>query len=149
MSLYTKKIVMKKINFLSLLFLGLIAASCADNKSDDSSSPEPTSDSRDKFVAYWNVNETSALTGPNSHTVNIVKSTTNSTEVQLNNFSGLSLSARASVNNNILTIPYQQLGSLGFTQGTGTLTSATSISFNYTTTIGTSRDSSTAIYTKQ
>lgn len=140
---------MKKINFLSLLFLGLIAASCADNKSDDSSSPEPTSDSRDKFVAYWNVNETSALTGPNSHTVNIVKSTTNSTEVQLNNFSGLSLSARASVNNNILTIPYQQLGSLGFTQGTGTLTSATSISFNYTTTIGTSRDSSTAIYTKQ
>lgn len=149
MSLYTKKIVMKKINFLSLLFLGLIAASCADNKSDDSSSPEPTSDSRDKFVAYWNVNETSALTGPNSHTVNIVKSTTNSNEVQLNNFSGLSLSARASVNNNILTIPYQQLGSLGFTQGTGALTSATSISFNYTTTIGTSRDSSTAIYTKQ
>lgn len=140
---------MKKINFLSLLFIGLITASCADNKSDDSSSLEPNSDSRDKFVAYWNVNETSALSGPNSHTVNIIKSTSNSNEVQLNNFSGLSLSARASVNNNILTIPYQQLGSLGFTQGTGTLTSATSISFNYTTTIGTSRDSSTAIYTKQ
>lgn len=140
---------MKNISYSSLLFLGLLAASCADNKSDDSSSPEPTSDSRDKFVAYWNVNETSALTGLNSHTVNIVKSTTNSNEIQLNNFSGLSLSARASVNNNMLTIPYQQLGSLGFTQGTGTLTSATSISFNYTTTIGTSRDSSTAIYTKQ
>ncbi len=140
---------MKNISYLSLLFLGLLAASCADNKSDDSSSPEPTSDSRDKFVAYWNVNETSALIGPNSHTVNIVKSTTNSNEVQLNNFSGLSLSARASVNNNMLTIPYQQLGNLGFTQGTGTLTSATSISFNYTTTTGTSRDSSTAIYTKQ
>lgn len=129
-----------------------MASSCADNKSDDSSSPEPTSDSRDKFVAYWNVNETSALTGPNSHTVNIVKSTTNSNEIQLNNFSGLSLSARASVNNNVVTIPYQSIGSpnpIGFTQGTGTLTSATSISFNYTTTIGTSRDSSTAIYTKQ
>ena len=146
---------MKNISYLLLLFLGLLAASCADNKSDDSSSLEPNSDSRDKFVAYWNVNETSALTGPNSHTVNIVKSTTNSNEIQLNNFSGLSLSARASVNNNILTIPYQSLipsGSInpiGFTQGTGTLTSATSISFNYTTTIGTSRDSSTAIYTKQ
>jgi len=140
---------MKKISYLSVLFLGLVAASCADNKSDDPSAPEPTTDARDKFVAYWNVNENSALTGPNSHTVNIVKSTTNSSEIQLNNFSGLSVSARASVSNNILTIPYQQLGSLGFTQGTGTLTSATSISFNYTTTIGTSRDSSTAVYTKQ
>lgn len=140
---------MKKITYLSVLFLGLVTASCADNKSNDPSSPEPTTDPRDKFLAYWNVNENSALTGPNSHTVNIVKSTTNSSEVQLNNFSGLSVSARASVNNNILTIPYQQLGSVGFTQGTGTLTSATSISFNYTTTIGTSRDSSSAIYTKQ
>ncbi len=143
---------MKKISYLSVLFLALIVTSCADNKSDDPSSPEPTSDARDKFVAYWNVNETSALTGPNSHTVNIVKSTTNSSEVLLNNFSGLSLSARASINNNILTIPYQSIGSpnsIGFTQGSGTLTSATSISFNYTTTIGNSRDSSTAVYTKQ
>lgn len=140
---------MKKISYLSVLFIGLVIASCADNKSDDPSSPAPTTDARDKFVGYWNVNENSALTGPNSHTVNIVKSTTNSSEIQLNNFSGLSVSARASVNNNILTIPYQQLGSVGFTQGTGTLTSATSISFNYTTTIGTSRDSSTAVYTKQ
>jgi hypothetical protein len=143
---------MKKISYLSGLFIALIVTSCADNKSDDPSSPEPTSDARDKFVAYWNVNETSALTGPNSHTVNIVKSTTNSSEVLLNNFSGLSLSARASINNNILTIPYQSIGSpnsIGFTQGSGTLTSATSISFNYTTTIGNSRDSSTAVYTKQ
>jgi hypothetical protein len=143
---------MKKISYLSGLFITLIVTSCADNKSDDPSSPEPTSDARDKFVAYWNVNETSALTGPNSNTVNIVKSTTNSSEVLLNNFSGLSLSARASINNNILTIPYQSIGSpnsIGFTQGSGTLTSATSISFNYTTTIGNSRDSSTAVYTKQ
>ena len=143
---------MKKISYLSGLFIALIVTSCADNKSDDPSSPEPTSDARDKFVAYWNVNETSALTGPNSHTVNIVKSTTNSSEVLLNNFSGLSLSARASINNNILTIPYQSIGSpnsIGFTQGSGTLTSATAISFNYTTTIGNSRDSSTAVYTKQ
>lgn len=146
---------MKKISYLSVLFLGLVVASCADNKSDDPSAPEPTTDARDKFVAYWSVNENSALTGPNSHTVNIVKSTTNSNEIQLNNFSGLSVSARASVNNNILIIPHQSLipsGStnpIGFTQGTGTLTSATSISFSYTTTIGTSRDSSTAVYTKQ
>ncbi len=140
---------MKKLkNLFVLAIIGLVV-SCADKKSDDPSSPQPTTDPRDKFVAYWTVNETSALAGANNHTVNIVKSTTNSNEIQLNNFSGLSVSARASVNNNFITIPYQQLGSIGFTQGTGTLTSATSISMNYTTTISTNRDSCTAIYTKQ
>lgn len=143
---------MKKISYFTVLLAIFCITSCADKKTEDPSAPEPTTDARDKFIAYWTVNENSALTGPNSHTVNIVKSTTTSSEILLNNFSGLSLSARASVNNNILTIPYQSIGSpnpIGFTQGTGTLTSATSISFNYTTTIGTSRDSSSAVYTKQ
>jgi hypothetical protein len=143
---------MKKIGLFTCLVIGLAVTSCASDKSDDPNAPAPSTDARDKFVAYWSVSENSSLAGTTSHTVNIVKSTTNSSEIQLNNFSGLSLSARASVNNNILTIPYQSIGSpnpIGFTQGTGTLTSATSISFNYTTTIGTSRDSSTAVYTKQ
>ena len=141
---------MKKINYVSVLILGLLVASCA-GKSDDPSTQDPSSDVRDNFVAYWSVNEISSLTGPNSHTVNIVKSTTNSTEILLNNFSGLSVSARASVDNgNLLTIPYQQLGSIGFTQGTGTLTGATNISFNYTNTIGASpADACSAVYTKQ
>jgi len=140
---------MKKLISLSIIIISTLVISCADNKSNDPASPEPTTDPRDKFVAYWTVNETSALAGANSHTVNIVKSTTNSNEIQLNNFSGLSVSARASISNNVITIPYQQLGSIGFTQGTGTLTSATSISMNYTTTISTNRDSCTSIYTKQ
>lgn len=140
---------MKKIFCFSIIVCNLFAVSCASDKKDDPSSPEPTTDARDKFVAYWNVNENSATAGTNTHTVNIIKSTTNSGEVMINNFSGLSVSARASVNNSILTIPYQQIGSIGFTKGSGTLTSATNITMNYTTTISTSRDSSTAIYTKQ
>lgn len=140
---------MKKIAYFTLIATGIILASCASDKKDDPTAPAPSTDPRDKFVAYWNVNENSATAGTNTHTVNIVKSTSSSSEISINNFSGLSVAARATVNNNILTIPYQQLGSIGFTQGTGTLTGATSISLNYTTTIATSRDSSTAVYTKQ
>ena len=140
---------MKKLLYLSIFISGLFVASCASDKKDDPNAQEPTTDPRDKFVAYWNVNENSANAGTNTHTVNIIKSQSNSDEILLNNFSGLSVSARASVNNNVLTIPYQQIGSIGFTKGTGTLTSATSISFNYTTTISTTRDSCTATYTKQ
>ncbi|MCD6018551.1 MAG: hypothetical protein K0S53_1672 [Bacteroidetes bacterium] len=140
---------MKKLLYLSVALSGLFMASCASDKKDDPNAPEPTTDPRDKFVAYWNVNENSATAGTNTHTVNIIKSTTNSSEVLINNFSGLSVSARATINNSILTIPYQQIGSIGFTKGSGTLTNATNISMSYTTTISTSRDSCTATYTKQ
>jgi hypothetical protein len=141
---------MKKLGLFSSLVIGLLITSCASDKSDDPNAPAPSTDARDKFVAYWSVSENSTVAGTTSHTVNIVKSTSNSSEVQIGNFSGLSISARASINNNIITIPYQQLGSIGFTQGTGTLTSATNISLSYTNTIASSpADPCTAIYTKQ
>jgi hypothetical protein len=140
---------MKKLLCLTALLTGIFMASCASDKKDDPNSQEPSTDPRDKFVAYWSVNENSATAGTNTYTVNIIKSTTNSSEVLISNFSGLSVSARASVSNNLLTIPYQQIGSIGFTKGSGTLTSATNISMSYTTTIATSRDSCTATYTKQ
>ncbi|MBP8034008.1 MAG: hypothetical protein KAZ71_05375 [Bacteroidia bacterium] len=141
---------MKKIIYSALLASGILLVSCATDKKDDPTAPAPSTDARDKFVAYWSVSENSSTAGTNTHTVNILKSTTNSSEIQINNFSGLSIAARASLNNNIITIPYQQLGSIGFTQGTGTLTSATSISLSYTNTIASSPpDNCTAIYTKQ
>lgn len=139
---------MKKLTAFAFVLSGLFIASCASDKNDDPNAPQPSTDPRDKFVAYWNVSENSAVAGTNTHTVNIVKSTTNSSEVILNNFSGLSVSARASVNNNALTIPYQQIGSIGFTKGSGTLSNANSMTLTYTTTISTSRDSSVASYTK-
>ena len=129
--------------------LALLVASCAPDKDNDPNSPSPETDARDKYAAQWHVTENSAVAGTNTHNVTISKSTTNSTEVLISNFSGLSVSARASVNNNVLTIPYQQLGSLGFTQGSGTLTSSSNINLTYTTTISSNRDSCTATYTKQ
>ncbi|MDF2447846.1 MAG: hypothetical protein K0R26_350 [Bacteroidota bacterium] len=140
---------MKTLFRLSLIFLTVFIASCASDKKDDPNAQEPSSDARDKFIAYWNVSENSATAGTNSYTVNIIKSGTSSSEVLINNFSGLSVSARASINNNAITIPFQQIGSIGFTKGSGTLNSATNITMTYTTTIGTSRDSCSATYTKQ
>ena len=139
---------MKKLLYITLAATGLFVASCASNSKDDSDSPAPSTDPREKYVAYWNVSENSAVAGTSTHTVNIIKSTTNSSEIILNNFSALSVSARATVNNNNLTIPYQQIGSIGFTQGSGTFNGSNSIAFTYTTTISTSRDSCTATYTK-
>lgn len=141
---------MKKLLYLSGTTLVLILASCAKDDNNNPQSPSsPSSDPRDPYVAYWNVSENSAVVGPSTHTVNIVKSTSNSNEVLLNNFSGLSVSARASISGNYLTIPYQQLGSIGFASGSGTLSANTSsINMTYTTIINANRDSLTAIYTK-
>jgi len=140
---------MKKVVYFSVTIFGLALASCAKDSKDDPTAPSPSTDVRDQYVAYWNVSENSAVAGINTHTVNIVKSTTNASEILLNNFSNLSVSARASVNGTHLTIPYQQLGSIGFTQGSGTLTTSTKIDMTYTTTIGAgNRDSSIAVYTK-
>ena len=142
---------MKSLLKISFIVIAIFVASCASNKNDDPNSPQPSSDDRDKFVGYWLASENSALVGgTTSHTVNINKSTTNSNEVLINNFYGFSFSfVRASVSNNILTIPYQIFGSNNFAQGSGVLTSPNNISLNYTITVGSSRDSCTAIYTKQ
>ncbi len=142
---------MKKLLYLSIAITGLLITSCASNNKEEDDSIAPSTDPREKYVAYWNVNENSAVAGTNTHTVNIIKSTTNSSEIIINNFSGLSVSARASVSNNMLTIPLQAIGSpnpIGFTQGSGTFNGSNSIAFTYTTTISTSRDSCSATYTK-
>lgn len=140
---------MKKLTAFAFVLSGLLIASCASDKNDDPNAPQPSTDPRDKFVAYWLASENSALAGTNSYSVNIIKSTTNSNEILINNFYGIpSSSVRASVNNNALTIPYQQIGTIGFTKGSGTLSNANSMTLTYTTTISTSRDSSVASYTK-
>lgn len=142
---------MKKLISFSILTASLLFASCASDKKDDPLAPTTsTGDERDKFVATWSVNETSTvLGGTANHTVTITKSTALSSEILINNFSGLSASARASVSGSLITIPYQQLASLGFAKGSGTLTSSTNINMTYTTAINGGNDTCSAIYTKQ
>lgn len=137
---------MKKVLFA--LVVSLSIASCSNDTKNESSSP--ANDARDKFIAYWLANENSALAGPTAYTVNIIKSTTNANEILIYNFYGIpNSSVRASISNNQLVIPYQIFGGNNFTQGNGLLTTANTISLNYTTTVGASRDSCSAIYTKQ
>lgn len=142
------RITMKNIISSAVILTALLLASCAKDSKDDPTAPSPSTDNRDKYVAYWNASENSTLVTGNTFTVNIIKSTTSSNDIIINNFSGLSESVRASVSNTLLTIPYQQVGSIGFAQGTGTLTSANAISLNYTATISTNTDTYTATYTK-
>jgi hypothetical protein len=139
---------MKKIHYLLFIAASIAISSCASDNQDPVS---PSTDLRDNFVAYWNVIENSTtIGGQTTFVVNVAKSTTNSNEIILNNFSGLSQSARASVSNNNITIPYQQIGTVGFTQGSGTLTNANTMSLTYTNTIGaTAADNCTAVFTKQ
>lgn len=141
----------KSVNYITAIATGLILASCASDSKDDPSSPSPSTDSRDKYVAQWNVTEHSAgPAGTTSYTVNITKSTSLSSEILIANFYGMpSSSVRATVNNNSFTIPYQVVPSGFVVGGSGTLSSATVINLTYTTAIGTDRDSCTATYVKQ
>lgn len=137
---------MKKELFALLISLSI--ASCSNDTKNESTSP--ANDARDKFVASWLANENSALAGPTAYTVNVIKSTTNTNEILIYNFYGIpNSSVRASISNNQLVIPYQIFAGNNFTQGNGLLTTANSISLNYTTTVGTNRDSCSAIFTKQ
>ncbi len=140
---------MKKLLYFAFLATGVFLISCAPDKNNDPASPTPDLDARDKYVAYWTAHENSAVAGTNSYTVNIIKSPTNSNEILINNFYGVSSSSvRASVNNNTFIIPYQIFNGNSFAKGSGTITSASSIALNYTTTVGTIRDSCTTTYTK-
>lgn len=141
---------MKKLLYISGIACLLLAASCAsDKKEDDPQAPSPTTDGRDQFVAYWNVNENSAAAGPNNYTVNIVKSQVNANEVLMNNFYGIpGSSVRASVSGISLNIPYQSVPSGFVIGGKGTLVNSNKITMTYTAQLGTNRDSCTADYTK-
>jgi hypothetical protein len=138
-------------NYALIIATGLLLASCASDSKDDPDSPTPAIDSRDKYVAHWNVSENSALIGgTTSHTVNITKSSSLSSDILIANFYGMpSSSVRATVSNNSFTIPYQPVSGGYVVGGSGTLSSSTVINLTYTTAIGTDRDSCSATYVKQ
>jgi hypothetical protein len=138
-------------HYTLLIATGLLLASCASDSKSDPDSPSPSTDNRDKYVAHWNVSENSALIGgTTSHTVNITKSASLSSDILIANFYGMpSSSVRATVNNNSFTIPYQAVPGGFVVGGSGTLSSSTVINLTYTTAIGTDRDSCSATYVKQ
>jgi PBP1b-binding outer membrane lipoprotein LpoB len=144
---------MKKLINFTIIVSAIFVASCASDKKEDPISP--STDTRDKFIAHWNVTENSTTsTTPNSYTVNVTKSNSSSSSIIIENFYGLTTyTVYATVNNNNFTIPYQQIknstsSTIGFAAGSGTLINSTNINLTYTTAIATNRDSCTATYTK-
>lgn len=128
----------------------LFIVSCAPDKEDDPNSPTPTTDDRDKYVGRWLCNETSKVSGNTSYTINITKSSSSGSEILIDHFYDLQAQARAGVSGNSISIPYQQLGSIGFASGSGNLSSTgTSLSMSYTTNVAGNKDTCTAVCTKQ
>lgn len=141
---------MKNLIKLTFIVITLSLASCASDKKDDPLAPAPSNDARDKYTGVWLCNETSKVSGSTSYTINISKSTSNTSEVKIDKFYDLIPQAYASISSNNLTIPYQQLGSLGFAKGTGTLsTNGSTLSLAYTTDISGNKDTCTANCVKQ
>ncbi len=140
----------QKLIYGLFLIGGLFIVSCKPDKEEDPTSPSPSTDARDKYVGHWLCNETSKVSGNTSYTINISKSSSSTSEILIDHFYDLQAQARAGVSGNSISIPYQQLGTIGFASGSGNLSSTgTSLSMSYTTNIAGNKDTCTAVCTKQ
>jgi hypothetical protein len=134
------------ISRFALILLVFAASSCAPEEEE----PTPVDD-RDKFVSAngWSCQENSSQTGASTFTVHITKSSSNTAQIQLENFYnyGFQNKAIASVNGSSFTIASQQISG-NTVQGSGTLQSNGSITMNYTVNTGSAIDTCTAVMTK-
>jgi hypothetical protein len=137
---------MKNLRTL-LLFLSVSATfglvSCQPDE-------EPTpADPRDPFVASWTCNENSSQIGASTYTVHINKSTTNTSQVQIENFYniGFANKANATISGTSITINQQTYNSNQL-HGSGTKTGANTISLTYYMDNGSTIDTCTATLTR-
>lgn len=137
---------MKIKHFLFLATLSTVAvfSSCQPDEQ-----PAPA-DERDVYVAAWTVNEHSSQIGASTYTVHINKSTSNASQVLIENFYnlGFSFKATADISGTTITIPQQTLNSNQL-HGSGTKTGANSISLTYYMNDGSTIDTCTATLTRQ
>lgn len=110
--------------------------------------PAPT-DARDVYVAAWTCNETSSQVGASSFEVHINKVTSNTTQVQIENFysMGFGFNAKADINGNSMTISQQTVNG-NQVHGSGTKTGTNSISLTYYVNNGSGIDTCTASLTR-
>lgn len=139
---------MKKLRKLSSIFL-LLVLSFQACQPDETEEPAPT-DERDKFVASWKCTEQSNQTGTNpAFNVHINKSTTNASQIVMENFYGMGFDKKpyAEVSGNSITIP-TQIVSGNTIKGSGNLSGTSTINMNYTVNDGSTIDSVKATLTK-
>jgi hypothetical protein len=142
---------MKKLLSLSryaAILMVLAASSCAPEEED----PTPTTnDDRDRFVNTngWSCQENSSQTGASTFTVHILKSSSSTTQIQIENFYnfGFANKATASASGNSFTIASQQLSG-NTIQGSGALQANGTITMNYIVNNGSAIDTCSAVLTK-
>lgn len=127
----------------ALIPVALLLVSCQPDEA------EPADD-RDKFVDIWHVTETSSQVGQTNYDVHINLSTTNTSQVLIENFYnfGMSHKAVATVSGTSLTFASQTLNG-GQLQGNGSMSGNNTINMSYTMNDGSGIDTCTAVYTRQ
>jgi len=136
---------MKKIKILVplLVLVVFFLPGCQPDEQD----PTPT-DSRDKFVGSWKVDEVSKQTGANpAFIVHINLSSTNANQVVIENFYnlGFQFQANTDISDNRMTIPTQVISG-STVRGSGTFNGPTKLTMNY---IVDNDTITSAIFTKQ
>lgn len=112
--------------------------------------PDETPDSRDSYVASWAVNESSSQIGTTNYTVHINVVSSNTTQVQIENFYniGFGFKAIADISGSAITLP-QQTYNGNQLHGSGTKTGANTINMTYYVNNGTTIDTCTATLSRQ
>ncbi len=134
--------------FAFFMLISSVMISCVPEEDLD---PD-ADDVRDKFIGSWRFTETQVSRGIDgiSYTVTISYDAGNSLQVLLKNFAqaGGQFSAYGIVTNNRITVPTQEL-SPGFTvSGSGTMSSLSSMDWEYTIIAGSDMESYTAVASK-
>ena len=135
---------MKKLTpYLAAFTLALFISSCADE-------PTTPADERDKFVGSFTCQETSTQNGGSTFTVHVNKSSSVTTEMEIENFYNLGFQnkAIAGVSGSAFTIS-SQLYSGNTINGSGTSTGSTTFNMSYYVNDGSTIDTCTATCTKQ
>jgi hypothetical protein len=133
-------------NFAAIALFSAAFISCQPEE-------EPTpADARDPYVASWTVSETSSQIGTvNPYTVHINKSTTNTSQILIENFynMGFPVKATANISGSAVTISPQTFNGTNQLHGSGNKTGPNTIVLTYFMNDGSTIDTCTATLSRQ
>ncbi|NTW33189.1 MAG: hypothetical protein HGB12_11295 [Bacteroidetes bacterium] len=132
-----------------ILTLSITLYSCQPD--NNSNTPQPTGDTRDKFVDTWSCQEQSKLNGNSSFMVNISLNSNNSSQINISNFYqlGASYKVYGIVADNSVTLPNQTVNGFTVKSGSGNITNNNNqITWNYVIDDGADLDTCTAVFSK-
>jgi hypothetical protein len=143
---------MKILKYTTVLLMTLALFACQkdeDPQSNTSNNGTGT-DSRDKFVGTWTVNETSTIFGTSAYQVDIAKHSSISNRIVIDNFYNLGFTAshcQVEVSGNNFNIPQQTISGYTIT-GSGNSPNNNTINFTYFADDGASIDTVNSVFTK-